>query len=141
MVAHAAAGAAAVCIRSSPTTWSCSARFAAPIWGWSAPGDKVTIEVDGKPAGEAATAGNDGRWTTKIGPFAAGGPHTILVQCGDQKQTLKNVLFGDVWLCSGPVEHELAGPAGEQRRGRSQSGELSRNPLVHRQLLFVAGAA
>lgn len=75
--------------------------IAAPIWGWSAPGDKITVQVDDQPAGEPAIAAADGRWTTKIGPFAAGGPHMIVVQCGKQKQTIKNVLFGDVWLCTG----------------------------------------
>src|SRR5436190_22270969 len=42
--------------------------IAAPIWGWSNPGDRISIKVDGEPAGQPAIAGDDGRWTTKIGP-------------------------------------------------------------------------
>ncbi len=75
--------------------------IAAPVWGWSKPGDKVSIEVDGKPAGQVAVAGTDGRWTTKIGPFVAGGPHSITVAGGSKTETISNVLFGDVWLCTG----------------------------------------
>src|SRR2546423_1175035 len=60
--------------------------IAAPIWGWSAAGDRVRIIVDDEPAGLAAVAGADGRWTTKIGPFAAGGPHTIVIEGGKQKE-------------------------------------------------------
>lgn len=75
--------------------------IAAPVWGWSAPGDEVRITVDGKPFGTATTDGDDGRWSTKIGPFAAGGPHEIVVAGKGWKQTLTNVLFGDVWLCTG----------------------------------------
>lgn len=46
----------------------------APIWGWSVPGDTITVSVDGKPSGKPAIAGKDGKWLTRIGPFPAGGP-------------------------------------------------------------------
>lgn len=75
--------------------------IAAPIWGWAKPGDKIAVQVDGQPAGQPAVAGNDGRWTTKIGPFVAGGPHEIVVEGGGRSAKLTNVLFGDVWLCTG----------------------------------------
>lgn len=73
----------------------------APIWGWSTPGDIVRVAIDGKPTGKEAIAGKDGKWMTKIGPCPAGGPHTLTVAGTMQKATLRNVLFGDVWLCSG----------------------------------------
>jgi sialate O-acetylesterase len=72
-----------------------------PLWGWSAPGDKVSILVDGKIAGEAAVAGKEGKWMARIGPFPAGGPHEIVIEGGREKAAIKNVLFGEVWLCSG----------------------------------------
>lgn len=75
--------------------------IAVPVWGWSTPGDRIAITVDDKSAGDAVVAGSDGRWTTKIGPFVAGGPHTITISGTKQKATLANVLFGDVWLCGG----------------------------------------
>jgi sialate O-acetylesterase len=75
--------------------------MAAPIWGWSTPGDSIAISVDGKPAGTPAIVGKDGKWLAKVGPFTAGGPHTVAVVGSKQQVTLKNVLFGDVWLCSG----------------------------------------
>ena len=73
----------------------------APIWGWSTPGDVIAIAMDGKPSGKEAIAGKDGLWTTKIGPFPAGGPHNVSVTGTKQKATFKNILFGDVWLCTG----------------------------------------
>ena len=72
-----------------------------PIWGWSTPGDTIAVTVDGKPAGEPAVAGKDGKWRTTIGPFPAGGPHTISVRGAKKNVTITNVLVGDVWLCSG----------------------------------------
>ena len=68
------------------------------VWGWTAPGQTVTIRLNGKTA--KAVAGADGKWTAKIGPFAAGGPYTLTVS-GPQTVTVNNVLVGDVWLCSG----------------------------------------
>jgi sialate O-acetylesterase len=78
---------------------------AAPIWGWTEPGKEVTVAValaDSKepPKESKATAGADGKWLAKVGPFPAGGPYTVTI-VGSQTVTLQNVLFGDVWLCSG----------------------------------------
>jgi sialate O-acetylesterase len=75
--------------------------IAAPIWGWSEPGDTITVTVDDKSPGATATAGKDGRWLTKIGPFPAGGPHTIAIAGSKRQVMLTNVLCGDVWLCTG----------------------------------------
>jgi sialate O-acetylesterase len=74
---------------------------AAPIWGWSSPGDAITVAVDGKPTEPRAVAGDDGKWKSKIGPLPAGGPHSITVEGTRQVATFTNVLFGDVWLCAG----------------------------------------
>ena len=74
--------------------------IAAPIWGWAKPGDLIAVQVDDKPA-VCAIAEADGRWMAKIGPFTAGGPHTVVIEGGGRKETLTNVLFGDVWLCTG----------------------------------------
>ncbi len=75
--------------------------IAAPVWGWSTPGDVITVTLDGKETGKRATAGNDGRWMTRIGPLSAGGPHTLSIRGKSQTIELTNVLVGDVWLCSG----------------------------------------
>src|SRR5258708_3072389 len=75
--------------------------IAAPIWGWGAPGERIGVTVGGKPAGDAVVGGNDGGRCTRGGPSRAGGPHTIVVAGTNRSQTIGNVLFGDVWLCSG----------------------------------------
>ena len=77
---------------------------AAPIWGWSRPGDQITVTIQhSKGPGETATAvaGADGKWVTKIGPLPAGGPVSLTIQGATQKVVLTNVLVGDVWLCAG----------------------------------------
>jgi len=73
----------------------------APIWGWSTPGDQISVSVDGKAVAKPIIAGPDGKWMATIEPHPAGGPSTIIVTGMKQEAVLKNVLFGDVWLCSG----------------------------------------
>ena len=72
----------------------------APIWGWSKPGEEVSIRFDDQSAGKA-TADASGKWETKIGPYVAGGPHTLKIIAGEREVVLTNVLCGDVFLCSG----------------------------------------
>lgn len=71
-----------------------------PIWGWTQPQTKVTVKLDNKVT-QTATARDDGRWTVSLASHAAGGPHSLTVVANGQTETRKNLLFGDVWLCSG----------------------------------------
>src|SRR5881394_3345802 len=48
-----------------------------PIWGWTDPGKRVTVSMNGKTA--TATADQTGKWLAKIGPFQAGGPYELTV--------------------------------------------------------------
>ena len=76
-----------------------------PVWGWAAPGAEVAVTLDGQPA-VTARADAEGRWLAKLGPQPAGGPHTLALT-GPQTVTLKNVLFGDVWICSGQSNMDM----------------------------------
>src|SRR4028119_1948210 len=83
--------------------------IAVPVWGWAAPGQKVRVTLSGastKGASSTATAGADGKWMAKIGPFKAGGPYTLTIS-GPPSITLNNVMVGDVWICSGQSNMEM----------------------------------
>jgi len=69
-----------------------------PLWGWADLGEKVTVTLEGKQY--SAVADNNREWMLRIEPHEAGGPFEIIV-AGRNTITLKNVLFGDVWLCGG----------------------------------------
>ncbi len=75
------------------------------IWGWAAPGEKVTVEIAGHSA--TATAGPDGRWQARIQPPPVGGPYTLKVSDADQSIQFHEVLVGDVWLCGGQSNMEF----------------------------------
>ena len=71
----------------------------APVWGWADVGEKVT--VTGSWGESAATVtGDDGKWQVAVKTPSAGGPLTLTIQ-GKNTIELKNVLSGEVWLCSG----------------------------------------
>ncbi len=78
-----------------------------PVWGWTAPGQSVTVKLDDKTT--TARADASGRWMARIGPYAAGGPHTLTVTGATPAEsvTRQNILFGDVWLCSGQSNMEF----------------------------------
>ena len=75
-----------------------------PVWGWSAPGDKVHVTLDQQALD--GLAGPDGRWQVTFTPLAAGGPYT-LTAVGAQSVTASDLLIGDVWLCSGQSNMEF----------------------------------
>jgi sialate O-acetylesterase len=68
------------------------------IWGWASPGEKISIKFNGKTV--KTVAGTDGKWTAVLPASKAGGPFTMEIK-GKNSITLKDILVGDVWLCSG----------------------------------------
>jgi sialate O-acetylesterase len=82
-----------------------------PVWGTAAAGEKVTCELrrgeNDKPTRGEATADNEGRWSLTLPAGAAGGPFTLTLK-GKNTVTLKDVYVGDVWVCSGQSNMEMA---------------------------------
>lgn len=74
--------------------------------GKAEPGEKVSIISSW---GESATTftNDDGKWSTKIKTPAAGGPYDLKIVSGNDSINFKNVLMGEVWLCSGQSNMEM----------------------------------
>jgi sialate O-acetylesterase len=72
-----------------------------PVWGWSKPGTKVTVEFAGQK--KTATAGADGKWTASLDPLTASATPAEMVVTDDagKKVVLMNILVGEVWMASG----------------------------------------
>ncbi len=74
------------------------------IWGWAGAGQEITVSFQGE---KAKTVTNDnGRWAVQMSPKKAGGPYNMDID-GINHIELRNVLVGDVWLCSGQSNMEL----------------------------------
>lgn len=78
-----------------------------PVTGTAAPGETLTVELAGNRA--TATADRDGAWQARLAALSAGGPYDLTVRGGDGRAvaTAKDVMLGDVWLCSGQSNMEL----------------------------------
>lgn len=73
-----------------------------PIWGWADEGETVTVQF--REQRVVAKAVN-GKWSVKLKPLKAGGPDEFVVY-GRNRIQLRNVLVGEVWLCSGQSNME-----------------------------------
>ena len=68
------------------------------IWGWASPGERVRVNIAGERL--RTRADDDGNWSVSLPPQSKGGPFEMTV-AGRNELTVKNILFGDVWVCSG----------------------------------------
>jgi sialate O-acetylesterase len=68
------------------------------IWGWAAAGEKVAVKFNNKTY--RTTTGANGQWQVQLPAMKAGGPYTMNIDASNHI-TLKDILIGDVWICSG----------------------------------------
>jgi len=75
------------------------------IWGYAAPGSKITIMADWTDKTTTVTADDSDNWKGSIpvpkaipGDFKA---HTLTISSGSSTLTINNLLIGDVWIASG----------------------------------------
>ena len=78
------------------------------IWGWSDPGETVKIVASWNNKDTVKIkADNSSKWTTTITTIGAGGPYSIRI-LGSSNVELKNVMLGEVWICSGQSNMEMS---------------------------------
>ena len=75
------------------------------IFGAADPGEALTVSFAGKT--RKATADAAGAWAVDLPARRKGGPFTLTVKGADGEQSVKNVLVGDVFLCSGQSNMEF----------------------------------
>ncbi len=75
------------------------------IWGWASANENIELDFKGKKY--KATTSEDGKWSIQLPSQKAGGPFEMTLK-GINTIVLKNILFGDVWLCSGQSNMELS---------------------------------
>ena len=75
-----------------------------PVWGWADANEK--IEVHFKQQTKTITADATGKWMVKLDAEKAGGPFVLSIK-GKNQIVLKDVLVGEVWICSGQSNMEF----------------------------------
>lgn len=76
-----------------------------PVWGWAAPGEAVTVSLDGRVARATATA--DGRWLTTLDLQAAEAGPFVMQVSGVNTVRVSDVVVGEVWLASGQSNMQM----------------------------------
>ncbi len=87
-----------------------------PFRGWAEPGQRVKVALAGQSV--ETTADDKGRWVARLGPYPAGGPHVATVTGPGKAVEVKDLLIGDVWLCSGQSNMEW--PLHRSDRGKEE---------------------
>jgi sialate O-acetylesterase len=76
-----------------------------PISGESAPEAQITLSFLGKEY--KAGADGNGKWVILLDSHSPGGPHSMEISDKLETISIKDIYFGDVWLCSGQSNMEL----------------------------------
>lgn len=99
-----------------------------PIWGWDAPKTQVSVSFKGQQLN--ALVDDSGYWKVTFKALSASNQPSEMIIKGSNSIILKNILVGEVWLCSGqsnmeyPMKHKYAKP---RRSVDSTVLELSAN--------------
>jgi len=80
-----------------------------PIWGWATPGQAVKIKFREKEY--RTNAGANGEWKIMLNAAKGGEKGTMVISAGNEIIVLRDILFGEVWLCSGQsnMEYTMGG--------------------------------
>ncbi len=76
-----------------------------PIWGTADAGEKVTVKIGETESSAVADA--NGKWMVKLPAMKMNANPQEMTIAGKNPITIKNVLVGDVWICSGQSNMEF----------------------------------
>lgn len=69
-----------------------------PVWGTASAGEQVAVTLGNRQASTVADAA--GQWQVRLESLPAGGPLEMTIK-GNNTLVIKDVLVGEVWVCSG----------------------------------------
>jgi sialate O-acetylesterase len=77
------------------------------LWGKAKPSEKLSITTSWNKTKTNVICNNKGNWLVKVNTTEGGGPYTITIASNKEKVDIKNILLGEVWLCSGQSNMEM----------------------------------
>lgn len=77
------------------------------LWGWANPGEKFNISTSWLKTPLHVVADKAGEWHIAVATTNSTKPQTIQISSASQVISLDNILFGEVWLCSGQSNMEM----------------------------------
>jgi sialate O-acetylesterase len=73
-----------------------------PVWGTASEGERITVSLGDQVL---KTVARGGRWQVELEPRPASGPFVLTIE-GENRLTYNNLMYGDVFLCSGQSNME-----------------------------------
>jgi len=103
----------------------------AAIWGTAKINSTVKVTPSWNKKSYSVRAGSDGKWKLKIATPSAGGPFEVTISDGKALK-LKNVMVGEVWVCSGQsnMEMPMKGYMNQPITGSNEAIAISSNPSI-----------
>ena len=103
----------------------------AAIWGTAKANKTVKVTTSWNKKSYSTKAASDGSWKLKVKTPTAGGPYSITISDGSAI-TLKNVLIGEVWICSGQsnMQMPMRGYFNQPILGVNKEVATSANPSI-----------
>ncbi len=100
------------------------------VWGWAAPGEQITITTSWTKNDINVTANSDGTWKVPVATTNAKEPQSITLKSKASNIVLENIMFGEVWLCSGQsnMQMPVRGNEGEPVVGSTAAIMHAKNP-------------
>ncbi|GAA4968799.1 sialate O-acetylesterase [Algibacter aquimarinus] len=100
------------------------------LWGWSDAKEEISIEVSCLKEPINIKADNDGNWRIDVKTSNSKNPQTIKIKSKASNIVLENILFGEVWLCSGQsnMYQPIKGYDGQPTFTPNMTIAKSRNP-------------
>lgn len=75
-----------------------------PVWGWAERGEKIVVSFRNQT--KSTQADRQGKWMVSLDPTPAGGPYEMQIRGKQETIILKDILVGEVWVCSGQSNME-----------------------------------
>ena len=103
----------------------------AAIWGTAGNGSTVKVTTSWNKKSYSVRAGSDGKWKVKVATPSFGGPFDITISDGTALR-IKNVMIGEVWVCSGQsnMEMPMKGYMNQPVLGSNEAIATSTNPSI-----------
>jgi sialate O-acetylesterase len=76
-----------------------------PVWGRASKNEKITIQLNQSTIHTQADA--NGKWILSLPAMKEGGPYQMKLSGNNQTILLKDIMLGEVWLCSGQSNMEF----------------------------------
>ena len=112
------------------------------LWGWADANEKISIKTSWLKELLLVEADEEGNWQVEAKTTSSKEPQTISIKSKTSNITLENVVFGEVWLCSGQsnMEQPMGGYYAQPTFNSNRAIAMSNNPNLRLFTINKVGA-